>query len=83
MGKNHRNTINKELNVHVNSYNEEVYFHVKKKVPKKNVDSVSIRFKLFPVFEFIYSHAAPKLQNSVLGKNIDPNVAKLALKLFK
>jgi hypothetical protein len=79
VGNAHRYTINKELSIDVNTYNSEVYFHVKRKIPKnKNNDSVSIRAKLFPSFEFIYGHVAPKLQNQILGKNVSPKLLELA-----
>jgi hypothetical protein len=79
VGNAHRYTINKELSIDVNTYNSEVYFHVKRKNPKnKNIESVSIRAKLFPCFEFIYGHVAPKLQNQILGKNVNPKLLELA-----
>jgi hypothetical protein len=82
-GNNHRYTINKELQVDVNTYNSEVYFHVRRKFAKegKQKDSVSIRVTLFPVFEIIYAHVAPKIQNLLLGKNIDPKILDLCNKI--
>lgn len=84
VGQNLRYTINKELQIDCNVYNDDIYMHVKRKFPKqgrRSSDAVSIRAGLLPAFDAVLGHATENIQSQLQGKNVDSKFLALAQKL--
>ena len=83
-GANHRYTINREIQVDANVFNEDVWLHIKRKFPKSSSpkDSVSVRAGLIPALNIILKDAIERLQPTLFGKTIDPTIMSLAQKFF-